>query len=370
MAAAFGAVRKSQDSARTSRRFAERERFSQSSHEKEDSKQGSKSFDAMGVSGSPKLLEGRNSCSVPENMLSRRFAAEDVTAVLPTAVDPRSQPDVASVLFNPRNVLKEDVALTTSLEGKTILKEGRYFGLALVLSSRILSLTTLTLLPRSHTPFLCIVCPSQCGLCYYCHCLAKPNVDVDALRALIAAGMLLKRVEARASWAWSPRWLSLCTDCVLVCNEKGSQVKDVITLLEIGDIHVWNHAGGFASNHTGKGLNEDLASLQRASESKMSKREQAYESHQLAKGRIKTQGATTITEKGHLEVLEELEWENSGRLIPLHVCDCISKLLCICERHRASHHVLLECSLHLPSLSATGVPLQGCHCGGLRRVGR
>jgi hypothetical protein len=161
MAAAFGAVRKSQDSARISRTF-----FSQLSFEKavEDSKR-SKSFDAMGASGYPG--PGRNSLSVPENVLSRRFAAEDVTAVIPTAVDPlllRSEPEIASVLFNPTNVLKEDVALATSLEGKTILKEGRCFGHALVLSSRILSLTTLTLLPRAHTPFLCIVCPSQCGL--------------------------------------------------------------------------------------------------------------------------------------------------------------------------------------------------------------
>jgi hypothetical protein len=162
MAAAFGAVRKSQDSARISRTF-----FSQLSSEKavEDSKR-SKSFDAMGASGNPG--PGRNSLSVPENVLSRRFATEDVTAVIPTAVDPlllRSEPEIAaSVLFNPTNVLKEDVALATSLEGKTILKEGRCFGHARVLSSRILSLTTLTLLPRAHTPFLCIVCPSQCGL--------------------------------------------------------------------------------------------------------------------------------------------------------------------------------------------------------------
>jgi hypothetical protein len=183
MAAAFGAVRKSQDSTRISRTF-----FSQLSSEKalEDSKR-SKSFDSMGASGYP----GRNSFSVPENVLSRRFAAKDVSAVIPTAVDPllpRSEPEIASVLFNPTNVLKEDVSLATSLEGKTILKEGRCFGHALVLSShvlvlssRILSLTTLTLLPE-HTPRSSASCAlHSAGCCYYCHCLSKPNVDVDAL---------------------------------------------------------------------------------------------------------------------------------------------------------------------------------------------
>ena len=164
MAAAFGAGRWRLDAARSNR-------FSQERSEKavEDSRRstnvdfGRSTRSGLRATGSP----GRNSVtvlggspktnnvfdsmfSVPENMLSRRFAAEDVTAVIPAAVDPflpLSEEKIASVLFNPTNVLKDDVAPAPSLEGKTILKEGRCFGHALVLSSRILSLTTLTLWP-------------------------------------------------------------------------------------------------------------------------------------------------------------------------------------------------------------------------------
>jgi len=159
----------------------------------------------------------------------------------------------------------------------------------------------------------------------------QPHVNVDAPRALNTAGMLLKKVEGRASSAWSPRWLSLCTDCLMICNEPGSQVKDVITLLEIGDIHVWNHVGGFPRIHASLMPPAHTTSL----ESEKGKRDQAHELHELAKGREKTQILATPTQD-HAH-LDQLEWENSGRIISLHVCVCISTLLSICERHRASH---------------------------------
>ena len=59
---------------------------------------------------------------------------------------------------------------------------------------------------------------------------------------MYAAGTLSKRVESSGKTEWCKRWVSLCTDSMLISHNKGDTIKDVITLLEIGEIQVWNHS--------------------------------------------------------------------------------------------------------------------------------
>ena len=91
----------------------------------------------------------------PENELSKRLSDDGspMNAVMPHAVDPNAallEQTGTSVLFNPANVLKDDVTKSGSLEGKTILKEGRCCWHPLVLISRCLSDHACPSVPSPH----------------------------------------------------------------------------------------------------------------------------------------------------------------------------------------------------------------------------
>ena len=168
---------------------------------------------------------------------------------------------------------------------------------------------------RDHTSLYHIGLPvrkhyeQQCSLVKYEVCSRLP------------AGAMQKRVVGK-SLAWSDRWLMLCTDSLLLSNEKGGEIKDEIHLMDIADIDIWNEdnlihsvdVGPDASASTSTGPNIGIGGRKDSTKS-LSKAGQAQQSIQMAKGLVKNNHKTLAEDSG---AKNGKMW--SGHLSSLQVC--------------------------------------------------